>query len=257
MDEREARNELVEVCRLAYSRGYICSTEGNFSIRLSDERILSTPRGTCKGRITPGDLVLTDLDGHLLTGQQAVRSTERSGRSPAADEAAGLGPRPSTELEMHLTAYRVRPDINAVVHAHPTTAVAFTVAGVSLNKCVLPEVVCTLGAVPTAPYATPSTGEVGQSIREIVRENDALMLDHHGALTVGRDIWEAFYKLETLEHYAQTMLVAHLLGGVKPLLSSQVKKLLAIRGVYGLTRPLPVELLTGRECSQPDPEISS
>lgn len=237
MDEKQARKDLTEVCRLAYGRGYVCGTEGNFSIRLDENLILSTPTGSCKGRIEADQLVLTDLEGKQTGSPQTGR--------------------PSTELAMHLTAYGVRKDVDAIAHAHPTAAVGFTVAGLSLNKCVLPEVVCTLGVIPTAPYATPSTVEVSDSIEKIVSEYDALMLDHHGALTLGTNIWDAFYKMETLEHYAQTMLVAHLLGGAKPLYSSQVRKLLDIRSVYGLTRALPVELLTGAECSLPDPETAN
>lgn len=151
---------------------------------------------------------------------------------------------PSTELKMHLAAYRLRKDVSAVVHAHPTIAVGFTVAGVTLSTPALPEVVCTMGTIPVAPYATPSTEEVVQSIEPYVKKCDAMMLDHHGALCLGKDIWDAFYKLETVEHQAQTLLVAHLLGGPKPLTKSQVSSLLAIRGVYGLTNELDVEELT-------------
>lgn len=236
MNESRARRSIIDVARLAYQRGYICSTEGNFSIRLGDDTIVSTPSGTCKARIEAEDLVLTDLDGAVLPGS------------------AGNGRRPSTELMMHLTAYRRRPDIRAVVHAHPTVTVGFTVAGLPLTKCVLPEVVCTLGEIPVVPYATPSTGEVSAGIADYIEKHDALVLDHHGVLTVGSDIWEAFYRLETVEHHAQTMLVAHMLGGVKPLKSSQVKRLLEIRSVYGLTRPLAAEVLTGPHCSAPDGE---
>jgi len=222
MNENHARQQLAEVCRLAYERGYICGKEGNFSIRLSPDIILSTPRDTCKGRLGPEDFVLTDASGQELP-QQARKA--------------------STELAMHLTAYKMRPDISAVVHAHPTTAVGFTVAEASLTQCVLPEVICTLGVIPVAPYATPSTPEVSASIADIIKDSDALVLDHHGALTVGTDIWDAFYKMETLEHHAQTLLVAHLLGGIKPLYASQVKKLLGIRANYGLTKPLPAETM--------------
>jgi len=155
---------------------------------------------------------------------------------------------------MHLVAYEMRPDINAVVHAHPTVAVGFSVAGMSLSQCVLPEVVCTLGEIPIAPYATPSTDEVSESIVPYLKDHDAIILDHHGALALGKDIWDAFYKLETVEHYAQTMLVAHLLGGVKRLKSSNVQKLLAICGVYGLKPPANVDRLLSIECSEPDTE---
>ncbi|HEY9784962.1 MAG TPA: class II aldolase/adducin family protein [Candidatus Obscuribacterales bacterium] len=227
MDEHEARAALVAVSRLCYERGYICGTEGNFSIRLAGDVILTTPRGVCKGKISEDELVLTDLGGTPLDP-----SSRRM---------------PSTELKMHLSAYVLRQDVHAVVHAHPTVAVGFTVAGKPLTQCILPEVVCTLGAIPVAPYATPSTEEVSKNIASFVKKHDAIMLDHHGALCLGKDIWDAFYKLETLEHQAQTMLVAHLVGGVKPLTSSQVKKLLAIREVYGLNNELDIDLLTSAE----------
>lgn len=223
MDEKNARKALAEVCQQAYQRRYICGTEGNFSIRLADDVLLTTPRGTCKGRLQPDDLVLTNINGELLSNSDHGK--------------------PSTELSMHITAYKMRPDIKAVVHAHPTCAVGFTVAGVPLEQPVLPEVVCTVGSIPTATYATPSTEEVSESIQNLVQEYDVMMMDHHGALCLGSDIWDAFYKLETLEHYAETMLVAHLLGGIKPLSPEQVKKLIAVRGVYGLTKPLPQEFL--------------
>lgn len=225
MDEKQARTELTEVCRLAYERGYICGVEGNFSVRLGEDLVLSTPSGICKGRIEPADFILTGLDGKLTEGAECP------------------GRKPSTELAMHLTAYSVRPDVRAVVHTHPPVAVGFTVAGLALTDPVLPEVVCSLGAVPTAPYATPSTGEVSASIRELVKQYDAVLLDHHGALTLGTTIWDAFYKLETVEHFAQTMLVAHALGGPKPLSAEQIRKLLEIRSVYGFARPLPAELV--------------
>lgn len=223
MDEKEARKALIEVCHLAYQRRYICGTEGNFSIRLSENVVLTTPKGACKGRVLEADLVLTNINGELLPNS--------------------LNGNPSTELQMHLTTYKMRPDIKAVVHAHPTCAVGFTVAGISLEEPVLPEVICTVGSIPTAPYATPSTDEVSQSIEKFVKEYDVVMMDHHGALCLGLDIWDAFYKLETLEHYAETMLVAHLLGGAKPLSVEQVKKLIAVRSVYGLTKSLPQEFL--------------
>lgn len=232
----EAKSALVEVSRLCYQRGYICGTEGNFSIRLDENRVLTTPAGVCKGRMKEDELVLTDLNG------QPVDSNSR---------------RPSTELKMHLAAYSLRNDVRAVCHAHPTVAVGFTVGGKSLAKCVLPEVICTLGSIPLAPYATPSTDEVTESIAPFVKKYDAIMLDHHGALCLGNDIWDAYYKLETLEHHAQTMLVAHIVGGEVPLTDKQVKKLLAIRGVYGLSNPLDVDYLTSPELCRVERETVS
>ncbi|MBI4532579.1 MAG: class II aldolase/adducin family protein [Candidatus Melainabacteria bacterium] len=226
MNEQQARKELIEVCRQAYGRGYICATEGNFSVRLGPDLVLSTPSGVCKGRIDVDDLILTDLTGCPVDSAKGTAQGKR---------------RPSTELGMHMMSYKARPDVNAVVHAHPTVAVSFTVAGLKLSQCILPEVVCALGSIPIAPYATPSTQDVADGIRELVKDHDALVLDHHGALTLGVDIWDAFYKLETLEHHAQILLVAHILGGVKELSAQQIQKLLEIRKIYGFTRPLKIE----------------
>jgi len=230
-DEVAARGALAEVSRLCYQRGYITGTEGNFSIRLDENRVLTTPRGVCKGRINESELVLTDLEGIPLDPTK---------------------PLPSTELKMHLAAYRLRADVFAVVHAHPTTAVGFTVAGANLSTPALPEVVCTMGTIPVSPYATPSTTEVVESIEPYVKKYDALMLDHHGALCLGKDIWDAFYKLETVEHQAQTLLVAHMLGGPKPLTKAQITSLLNIRSVYGLTNEVDVDYLTGAASGKTD-----
>jgi L-fuculose-phosphate aldolase len=220
----EHRKDLIEVCRLAYQRGYLCGTEGNLSIRISERTILSTASATCKGRIEDADLLICDQEGNLIPS-----SSQRNGA------------RLSTELKMHLRAYSERPDIFAIVHAHPVTAVGFTVAGKSLEQAVLPEVVCTMGSIPTAPYATPSTDEVPDSIGELARTHDAILLDHHGAITFGADIWSAFYKMETLEHFAKTIMVAELLGGTQALPKQRVEQLLSIRSVYGLTRPVIVK----------------
>ena len=220
----ELRTQLIEVCHLAYQRGYLCGTEGNLSIRIDENQILSTASNTCKGRISDSDLLLSDSAGNLI-----------SSAFHRAD--AKL----STELKMHLRAYKMRPDIRAIVHAHPVTAVGFTVAGKNLEKAVLPEVVCTMGSIPTAPYATPSTDEVPDSIEVLAVNHDAILLDHHGAITFGSDIWSAFFKMETVEHFAKTLLVAEMLGGSKALSSKQVAELLAIRSIYGLTRPIIVK----------------
>ncbi|CAN5391307.1 class II aldolase/adducin family protein [soil metagenome] len=214
-----ARTELTQVCRLAYERGYICGTEGNFSLRLDEQTLLTTPAGTCKGLLSPSELVLTNLDGLAL------------------DLPDNRGKKPSSELKMHLIAYRLRPDIMAVAHAHPTTAVAFSVADKTLNRCVLPEAILTLGYIALAPYATPSTDEVPDSIAEHLLNTDTILLSHHGALTLGTDIFQAFYRLETLEHQAKTLLVAHTLGGEKTLTSEQVQNLFAICNIYGMTPP--------------------
>lgn len=219
LNEFKARSEMLAVSKLAYERGYLCGTEGNFSIRLDEGRILTTPRGVCKARLSVSDFLVTNLDGDLI-GESLKQSKK-----------------PSTELAMHLTVYAERPDVRAVVHAHPETAVAFTVAGIALDAPILPEAVLALGAVPVAPYATPSTDEVSKSIRELVKTSDCLLLKNHGSLTVGRTIFDAFYLLETLEHYAQTLLISRQLGKVEVLSEEQVQKLFAICSVYGMKPP--------------------
>ncbi len=214
--QTQARSEIVDIARLCYERRYICGMEGNFSIRLEENLILTTPAGVCKGKLTIDDLVLVDLTG---------APKDSSGR------------RPSTELKMHLTVYQNRRDVKACVHAHPTYAVGFSVAGVDLNQHILPEVVTTLGKIPLAPYATPSTDEVSESIAPIVKEHDSVILDHHGALTYGPDLWDAFYKLETIEHHAHTLYIAHTLGGAKTLAKSEIEKLMETCATYGISKP--------------------
>ncbi|MBS1999138.1 MAG: class II aldolase/adducin family protein, partial [Cyanobacteria bacterium SZAS LIN-2] len=232
--------DLVAVARLCYQRDYICGTEGNFSVRLEDDLLLTTPRGICKGSLEESDLVVTNLNGEV------VSQREKNGKLP------------STELAMHLAVYRLRPEIRAVVHAHPTTAVAFTVAGKSLTKCILPESILMLGEIPVAPYATPSTEEVPESIEAGVRSSNVVMLDHHGALCYGDTIWNAFYLLETLEHHAKTFFMAEMLGGAKPLQKHSVEKLFAICSIYGIKVPANAdELLKGDRVSHDITESKS
>ena len=130
--------------------------------------------------------------------------------------------RPSSEIGMHLFLYRERPDIKAVVHAHPPTATGFSVAGIPLTECVLPEVIITLGSVPIAKYGTPGGPEISEPIRQYVKNYDAYLLENHGATTVGSDVMNAYFKMETLEHAARILFVARQLGGVNVLDREQV-----------------------------------
>jgi L-fuculose-phosphate aldolase len=205
--EHEQRQELVRVGRLLWERGYVAATDGNLSVRLGTDRLLVTASGVSKGFLSADDLVVIDINGEEVAAYR------------------GQGQRPSSEILMHLEAYRQRPDVNAVVHAHPPLATAFSIAGVSLARCVIPEVVVTLGGIPTTDYATPGTGEVPGSIREAIRDHDALILDHHGSLTVGQTLWEAYLRLEKVEHTAQITLAAQQLGQVRMLSPEAVQKL--------------------------------
>jgi L-fuculose-phosphate aldolase len=164
-----------------------------------------------KGFLGNDDLLVIRLDGKPVSSYR------------------GWGRQPSSEIAMHLEVYHQRPDVEAVIHAHPPLATAFSIAGMSLARCVLPEVIVTLGSIPTTDYATPGTGEVPDSIRQAVRDYDAVILAHHGSLTVGSTLWEAYLRLEKVEHTAQITLVAHQLGQVGTLPPEAVEKLIAKR----------------------------
>ncbi len=209
--EHELRREMVRIGRLMWERGYVAATDGNLSARLGSNRLLVTPSGLSKGFLSADDLVVVRLDGEPLAGYR------------------GRGRRPSSEIAMHLAVYEQRPEVGAVIHAHPPLAVAFSIAGVSLARCVLPEVVVTLGAIPTTGYATPGTKEVPESIKQAIAGYDAIILAHHGSLTVGDTLWEAYLRLEKVEHTAQITLAAQQLGRVHTLPPEAVDKLIVKR----------------------------
>ncbi len=209
--EDELRRSLAEVCWKLYERGYVVATDGNVSVKLADGRLLVTPSGRCKGELRPGDMVFTDLAGNPL--------------DPAA-------PRPSAEIRLHVAAYEERPDICCVLHAHPRTAVAFSLAGVELASCILPEIVIGCGTIATADYATPTTSRAAEVIRGLVKTCDGIILDRHGSVTVGRSIDAAFHVLERLEWAAEVTKAARDLGGVKSLPKDEVERLLEVRSKY-------------------------
>ena len=218
MTEQPLRKAMVEVGRRLYARGYTASNDGNISARLDDRRLLMTPKSVCKGFMSPDMMVITDLDGKKLAGDRD----------------------PSSEMQMHLEVYRQRPDARAVVHAHPPIATGFAVAGIPLDRAVLAEVVTTLGSVPIAEYATPSTKELPEAVRKYVRAHDGMLLANHGALTLGADLFSAYYKMETIEHFAHISLVARLLGGERLLSRQEVDRLQGLRGMYGIASPAPI-----------------
>lgn len=205
------KQDMIECCRWVHDKGFVAANDGNLSIRLDDQRILATPTGMSKGRLKEDDLVIVDRKGGVVEGSR----------------------KPSSELLMHLRIYDIRPDVNAVVHAHPVYATGFATAHIPLDKCVLAEVVSTLGSIPIAPYATPSTSELPDAITGILQHADACLLANHGVVTCGSDLFDAYYKMERVEHYARIIFVARLLGGERPLNGVQVEKLAAIRSTYG------------------------
>jgi L-fuculose-phosphate aldolase len=216
--ETQLRADIVEVGRRLYARGYTASNDGNISVRLDEARLLMTPTSVCKGFMAPDMMVVTDLEGRKLQGER----------------------NPSSEMQMHLEVYRRRPDVAAVVHAHPPIATGFAVAGIPLDRAVLAEVVTTLGSVPIAEYATPSTKELPEAVRQYVQAHDGMLLANHGALTLGKDLFAAYYKMETIEHFAKISLVARLLGGERLLSREEVLRLQGLRGSYGIAAPAPI-----------------
>lgn len=206
------RRDMIRIAHRLAAQGFFPSTSGNLSVRLSAERVLITPSGVPKSRLHPEELLIIDLEGTVQEGMRGLR--------------------PTTETPMHLEAYRQRPDIAAVVHAHPAAAVALTLAGISLEEPILPEVLLLLGPVPTTAYATPSSEENRRAIADLIRDHDVLLLARHGSLTVGRSLDEAAQRLEVLEHAAHTLLWAHMLGSVSPLPAEALNKLAAVREAY-------------------------
>jgi L-fuculose-phosphate aldolase len=203
MGEHRLRKEMVEIGRLLYQRGLLVAMDGNLSALLPSGDVLCTQAGCHKGFLTDDDLLVVDRQGNKLRG---------SGR-------------PTSEIYMHLACYDERPDIGAVVHAHPPISVAFTIANVSMARCVLPEVILTLGTVPTVDYETTGTHDLANKIRPFVANHDAILMDRHGAVCLGASLLGAFCNLETMEHTALITKTARDLGGVKELPVDEAVKL--------------------------------
>ena len=209
------KKEIVEIGRRIWTRGYVASNDGNITARLNNNAFLTTPTGVSKGFMTTGMIIKCDKTG--------------------APVSARKGFRPSSEIKMHLEVYKERPDVRAVVHAHPPFATSFAVAGIPLNKCVLPEAILVIGSVPIAPYGLPSTMEIPERIRPFLQTSDAILLANHGALTMGSSILDAYHKMETLEHTASIVWKAVQLGNVNVIPPEERDRLMALRGQYHLT----------------------
>jgi L-fuculose-phosphate aldolase len=215
LPESLARAAIVEVGRRTYVRGFVAANDGNISVRIGDDLVLATPTGRSKGFIRADELVKMTLSGRKIEGPLA----------------------PSSEIKMHLKIYEARPDVMAVVHAHPPICTGFAVAGIPLDKCVLAEVVMTLGAVPLAEFAVPSTQELAEAVAERIRLCDAVLLANHGAVTVGPNPFAAHYSMERIEHLANILLVARLLGGEKLLTKRQVEEIAEVQRASGASLP--------------------
>jgi L-fuculose-phosphate aldolase len=210
VSEGRYRREIVSLGRMLHQRGYVAAMDGNLSVRLDKNRILATPTAISKGMMKPADMVIVDLNGRHLSGKRTV----------------------SSEIAMHLLIYRLRPDIKAVVHAHPPTATGFAAAGIPLNKPLVCEVVIGLGSIPLAKYGTPGTPELGASLEPLIPDYDAILMSNHGVVAYGGDLQQAYMKMETVEHFAQIALVTHLLGKQQPLGDEELSKLILARSKY-------------------------
>ena len=212
MEYMEIREQICDICHKMWQQGWVAANDGNISVKLPDGNFLATPTGISKSFITPEKLVIINDKGEVLSGLPDYK--------------------PSSEIKMHMRCYRERPDVGAVVHAHPATATGFAVAGKSMDEYSMIETVIAIGSIPLTPYGTPSTDEVPDAITPYLQDHDVMLLQNHGALTVGCDLITAYYRMETLELYAKISLVAHLLGGAKEIEKPQIEKLLYLRENY-------------------------
>lgn len=223
--ERDLREQICQIGQLMYQNHFIDGASGNISARLDDKRILATPSGLAKGFMSPDQLIIVDINGERVDEPTPTN----------------VQLKPTSELSMHLECYKQRPDVSGVVHAHPPTSVALTIAGYDFRRCVVPEAAVILGLVPTAPYSTPASVENRDAIQQLIREHDAIMLSHHGSLTVAKTVWDAYMRLETLEHTAKILYMAEMMGGAQAIAPHQVEKLVESRRRLGLERPGDVE----------------
>lgn len=214
MKDEVIKEQICEVGRRMYQRSMVAANDGNISVRISEHEILCTPTGVSKGFMTPEFICTMDENGKVLEANGDFR--------------------PSSEMKMHLKVYERRPDVRAVVHAHPIFATTFAVAGIPLDQVIMPEAVVNLGAVPIAPYATPSTQEVPASIEPFLADHQAILLANHGALTWGRDLMSAYFKLESLEFYAELLYRTRQIGGARELNEEQMEKLYEVKKKLGL-----------------------
>lgn len=217
--EQEYRNDLIRVCHRIYEKGWVAMNDGNVSIRLDTNRILCTPTAISKGFVETEDLIIVDMSGQMIEGRRECTS----------------------EIAMHITIYSMRPDVRSVVHAHPPVATGFASAGRALDKALLPEVVINLGAVPLAAYGLPGTPALSDGMRPLIPNYDALLLENHGCTSYGADVWQAFFRMEIVEHFARITFVAEMLGGARALPREEVEKLFASRARYNVTSNAPME----------------
>lgn len=213
------REEICEICHRMWQLGWVAANDGNVTSKLSDGSFLATPTGISKSFITPEKLIRIDSEGNILEAEGSYK--------------------PSSEIKMHLRCYKERDDVGGVLHAHPPTATGYAVAHVPLDRYTMIETVAALGSIPVTPYGTPSTYEVPDAIAPYLKEHDAVLLENHGALTVGADVMTAYYRMETVELFAKISLNAHLIGQEVEISQENIQKLIDLRSYYKVTGKHP------------------
>ena len=229
--EYEIKKEICEIGRRIYNRNMVAANDGNISVKLSDNEFLCTPTGVSKGFMTPEYICKVDAKGNVLQANGKFK--------------------PSSEIKMHMRVYEKRPDVNAVVHAHPTYATSFAIAGIPLTQPIMPEAVIALGCVPIAEYGTPSTEEIPDAVSKYLQHYDAVLLANHGALSFSDSLLSAYHKMESLEFYAQLLYQSKVLGGPKQLTDAQVQRLYEIRRQFGLKGKHPADICPNAQAGKP------
>lgn len=222
VSEFEIKKEICEIGRRIYDKGMVASNDGNISVKLNDNEYLCTPTGVTKGFMTPDCICKVDKNGKVLQANGKFK--------------------PSSEIKMHMRVYKERPDVNAVVHAHPMYATAFAIAGIPLTQPIMPEAIISLGCVPIAEYGTPSTEEIPDAVSKYLPYYDAVLLENHGALTFSDSLLAAYHKMESVEFYAKLLYLSKQLGGPKELSKDQVERLYEIRRQFGMTGKHPADI---------------
>ena len=212
--EYELKKMICEIGKRVWTKGFVAANDGNISVKLNEKEVLTTPTGVSKGFMTPDMIIKIDRQGKMLSGNSNYR--------------------PTSETQMHLAIYDERPDVGSVLHSHPPYCTSFAVANIPLNKCVLPEAIIVIGAVPIAEYGLPSTNELPDAIKPLIKNSEAVLMQNHGALTVGPDLLTAYHRMETLEHTAKIVHLARQLGNVNVLPQNEVDRLMALRQNFNI-----------------------
>lgn len=227
MTELEIKQQICEIGKRIYNRNMVAANDGNISVKLNENEFLCTPTGVSKGFMTPEYICKVDAKGNVIEAQGKFR--------------------PSSEVKMHMRVYEKRPDVNSVVHAHPSYATAFAIAGIPLTQQIMPEATISLGSVPIAEYGTPSTMEIPDNIEKYLPYYDAILLESHGALTYGQDLLTAYHKMESVEFYAELLYKAKALGGPKEFDQATIEKLYEVRRQMGIPGRHPADFYKPNE----------